>query len=212
MSDQALPVQALVGGDQHEALVDEALHNPGWKRLRTSGDPEDRVMYAWFRRWVGAAHGIYQDTANPQSSDPGFASSQTISVSVTLCPPAPPLKTFPASSWPGSASGPDVPPTPSGARLPDENAMKRLKGIEKPVSDSSDASMEQALLLQDARQEMLPSFLQPTAQMWTAESSDFKAMQEMKAREVEHVRWRAARPPGLDPELQRVVQTKKHRV
>jgi hypothetical protein len=66
--------------------------------------------------------------------------------------------------------------------------MKRLKGIEKPVSDSSDASMEQA-------------------QMWTAESSDIKAMQEMKAREVEHVRWRAAQPPVLDPELQCVVHS-----
>ena len=74
--------------------------------------------------------------------------------------------------------------------------------VEKPVSDSSDASLEQALLWRDARQEILPSFLQPKAQMWTAESPAFQAMQAMKTRELEHVRWRAARPVAYDPEVQ----------
>ena len=94
--------------------------------------------------------------------------------------------------------------------------------VEKPVSASSDASWEQALLWQDARQEMLPSFLQPTAHSWTPESDAFRQMQAMKAREVEHVRWRVARPAVRDPELQcvehamrtaarRVIQTRHAR-
>jgi len=78
--------------------------------------------------------------------------------------------------------------------------------VEKPVSDSSVASLEQALLLEDARQELLPPFMQPSAQTWIAESSAFQAMQELKAREVEHVRWRAAQAVAYDPVL-RFVET-----
>ena len=51
-------------------------------------------------------------------------------------------------------------------------------------------------------QEMLPPFLQPTEKRWTATCPALRKVQEMKAREVEHVRWRAARPAVRDPELQ----------
>ena len=74
--------------------------------------------------------------------------------------------------------------------------------VEKPASANSDASWEQALLWQDARREMLPPFLQPTTQSWTPESDAFQEMQAKKSREVEHVRWRVARPAVRDPELQ----------
>ena len=51
-------------------------------------------------------------------------------------------------------------------------------------------------------QEMLPAFLRPKEKRWTAKSPALRAMQEMKAREVEHVRWRTARPAIKDPDLQ----------
>ena len=71
--------------------------------------------------------------------------------------------------------------------------------VAKPVSDSSDAPLEQVLLLQDAREEVLPSYLQPKSRTWTVVTSAEEAMQAMKARELEHVRWRAARHADSDP-------------
>ena len=74
--------------------------------------------------------------------------------------------------------------------------------VEEPVSADADASWEQTLLWQDARLNLLPAYLQPKEQSWTPESEAFREMQAMKSREVEHVRWRAARPAVRDPELQ----------
>ena len=51
-------------------------------------------------------------------------------------------------------------------------------------------------------QEMLPAFLRPKEKRWTAKSPALRAMQEMKAREVEHVRWRSTVPELIEPDLQ----------
>ena len=109
-------------------------------------------------------------------------------------------------TWEWDADGAEDrrPPDVAEDSIPPDVEMSNdfQQDVEKPVSASSDASWEQALLWQDARQEMLPSSLQPTVHSWTPESDAFRQMQAMKAREVEHVRWRAARPAVRDPELQ----------
>ena len=51
-------------------------------------------------------------------------------------------------------------------------------------------------------QEMLPPFLQPTEKRWTATCPALRKVQEMKDREVEHVRYRSTVPELIEPDLQ----------
>ena len=52
---------------------------------------------------------------------------------------------------------------------------------------------------------MLPPFLQPTEKRWTTTCLALREVQEMKDREVEHVRYRSTVPELVDPDLQCVL-------
>ena len=95
------------------------------------------------------------------------------------------------------------PEVPDGAF---ESSGVLASSLAQPVSDSCAAAAERAAALTTARAEALPDFLQTGAEKWRLPSAALKAVQAMKAREVEHVRYRSTAAHDIDAELESVKQ------
>ena len=101
---------------------------------------------------------------------------------------------------------PDCDPPDWGPDVADDNTVEMTfkfeEDVKQQVSDSAAASLDQDAQLQAARQDLLPSFLHSTKQLWSKQSHAFIKMQAMKGRAVEHVRWRAVPLQIHDREIQ----------
>ena len=88
-----------------------------------------------------------------------------------------------------------------------EPTAEFTESLEMPVSDSDAAVGRAAADHAEARAEALPEHLQLERRAWRERSPALAAMQETKAREVEHTRYRAVADYLKDPEMQAVLSS-----
>ena len=79
--------------------------------------------------------------------------------------------------------------------------------MEARVSDDTTETLEEAAMNEDLFQQVMPSFVEPTAEGRFPTNSALQLVRDMKKTEVEHVRYRSISVYKLDPEIQGYLRT-----